>query len=231
MNPNQTVHKITTDIYNINNGEIFDNNFNLYFEGRLMIIELKNNYNINDIYSILTSIYSTGYFISQYYCDKNNIKNYLIKSEDGFIKEFNNGGILKIKFICEPKTDNTVKELPDKIYHITSKEYTDFILKNGILPKSGKKKGFHPHRIFFILSLDDVNDMKNSIHFQNMIIKHKMDNKKLEYDVLEIDTKNLKSKGFNGDVYDIVFYDDDNSNGIYTNDLIPKEKIKKVNGF
>ena len=226
MTPTQTIHKITTDIYSLNDNKISTGDYNLYFNGRLMILELKNHYNLNEIYAILTSIYSTGYYISQYYLSKNNIKNYLIKSEENFIKEIKNKDILKIKFVCEPKEDLTVEDLPEKIYHITLKEYSNDILKNGLLPSSGKKKGFHPHRNFFIKSLKDIDNMKNSIHYQNVITKHKLDNKELKYEILEIDTKNLKSKGFNGNEYNIVFYNDENSNGIYTHDSIPNNHIK-----
>jgi hypothetical protein len=104
------------------------------------------------------------------------------------------------------------------------------ILKNGLNPSSGKKKGYHPERNYFCLNINDIENMKNSIHYQNMMNKHILSKIKLEYDLLEISTTNLKSKGFDNKEYDIVFYNDENSNGVYTYDLIKPKYIKLISG-
>ncbi len=232
MTPTQTEHHITSVIFALNNNEISKEDFKLYFEGKFMIIELKHNYKKNDeldtdkIHSILTSIYSTGYFISQYYLSTNKLKDKMVKSENIFIKELKTKNIISFKFKCEPKWDKTIKNIPDTIYHITLKENTKNILKYGLNPSSGKKKGYHPERNYFCLDINDVEKMKMSIHFQNTINKHRLSNKKLEYDLLEIDTINLKYKSFDKKEYDIVFYKDENSDGIYTYDLINPKYIK-----
>ena len=168
MTPTQTEHHIVSDIFSINNNSIQVGDFSLYFNGRFLIIELKNNYidykkiNLDKIYAILTSIYSTGYFISQYFMTNDNFMENIVKSEDEFIKNIKNKNIISFKFKCEPKTDLEVK-VPDKIYHITLSKNTENILKNGLLPSSGKKKSYHPHRNYFCLDINYVNDMKKYI--------------------------------------------------------------------
>jgi len=236
MTPTQTIHHITTNIFVLNGGEISDDDFNLYFEGKNMIIELKNNYynvggefNKEKIYSILTTIYSTGYIINQYYLSTNNMIDKMVKSENDFIKQLKTKNIISFRLKCEPKWDKIIKNIPDKIYHITLKENIKNILKYGLNPSSGKKKGYHPERNYFFLCVSDVEKMKNSIHFQNKINIHRLSKKKLEYELLEIDTTNLKSNGFNKKEYDIVFYNDENSDGIYTFELIKPKYIKIIN--
>lgn len=228
MSPEQTINQITTNIYKLNNDNIENGDFTLDFEGRFMIIYLKNKYeDLEKIYAILSTIYSTGYFISQYFVSTNLMKNYLLKSEEDFIKNIKRKNILDFTFRCEPKNDITVS-VPDKIYHITPISNTQNILKHGLLPSSGKKKGFHPHRNYFCTSINDVEDMKKSINLQSLIISHKISKTPLLFDLLEIDTTNLKSTGFDGEEYNIKFFKDENSKGIWTWDLIPPDKIKKI---
>ena len=226
MSLEQTINHITTNIFELNNNEMQIGDFTLDYEGRFMIINLKNKYqDLDKIYAILSTIYSTGYFISQYFVSTDLMKNYLLKSEEDFIKNIKDKKIAEFTFKCESKHDKSIN-VPDKIYHITPTINTQTILKYGLLPSSGKKKGFHPHRNYFCLSISDVDGMNNSINLQSQIIRYKISKDPLQFDLLEIDTTNLKSVGFNGEEYNIQFWKDENSNGIWTFDLIPPHKIK-----
>ena len=80
----KAIYKITTDIYDINNNELYDEDYSISIEGKKIIIELKNNYNIDEWKYLLTTIYSTGYIISQFLVSRTNIKNKLIKNDNLF---------------------------------------------------------------------------------------------------------------------------------------------------
>ena len=112
--------------------------------------------------------------------------------------------------------DNSVVVTGD-LYHVTNSEN---ILKYGLIPKSEKKKNYHPHRVYLSRCIEDSLIILKQ--FQNL---DKIKNHKKNYDILKIDTSNLKSFNFNGKLYDVVFYDDTNSNGVYTNDRILPENI------
>ena|ERR1035437_1642969 len=224
---------IITDIFLINKNEITDGDFQLYFQGDKMIIELKNKYSYEQILAILSSIFSTGYIVAQYFISTDTLKNNLVLDDTEFLKYWKTPkykkyskyikNITDIRMICEPKWNNTVK-MASNIYHITTHNRTEDILKSGILPKSGKKRGYHPERIYFSKNIKDVSQV-----LKEMMITNKINGGKIEsYDLLEIDTNNLKSIGFDKKQYDIVFYEDPNSSGIYTYDRIPPENIKLI---
>ena len=226
----QTQQKITTDVFQLNNNKISKNDYFLTIEGKNIIVELKNHYDINEVKYILSSIYSTGFFISKYYISSKKMNDYLIKDENEFLLYWSTSkkknikydkNIIKIKLFCEPKWDNSV-QAPELIYHITEQENTKFILKHGLIPRSEKKKSYHPHRIYFISDKKQIKAMFMSLKQNNFFNKYKNN---IKYDVLKIDTRNLKSKGFNEKDYNNVFYDDKNSQGIYTYDRIQKENI------
>ena len=86
MEPYDAQYHIVNDLFIINNNEINEDDFSLDFNGRLLIIELKNNYNYNQIISILSSVMATGYFISRYFINSENIKNKLLFDENEFLK-------------------------------------------------------------------------------------------------------------------------------------------------
>jgi hypothetical protein len=220
LSPHDAISKITEDVIIINKFEYDNDIFNFDVKGNNLILLFKNvDYNKKEIMAILSSIYSTGYFISQYYLSKKEIKNKLIKSEDEFIENINNE-IIDFKMICEPKHNKVFSNIPKHIYHITDSKNSKTILKNGLLPSSKKKKSDFPHRNHFLLNIN-YRDIVNNFKFLD-----KINNKKKNYDLLEINVSNLKSKNFKGEIYDIVFYEDPNSKGIYSYDLIRPNNIK-----
>lgn len=232
----QTQHKITSDIYKLNGFVLNDSDYVFSVEGKKIIIELKNIYSVLDIKKILISIYSCGYYIAQYFVSKKLQKNKLIIDENRFFEEINDGKILIFKLICEPVNDNAI-DVPNKIYHITNKLNEEKIMREGLNPSSGLKKSYHPHRNYFISEKKEINQMIKNFQYSDLFSdkhknkKHNFHEKEIEYVVFEINTINLMSNGFNKKEYKICFYDDENSMGIYTYDLIPKEKIKLINDF
>ena len=169
MKPTQAKREISDTILSANN-RLPEDNLNIYFEGIKMMIYLNNVYSENILKVIIDTIVATGYFISQYKVSSANIDGRILKSENEFFKNLKK--ITNFTFICEPKWDLSVKNIPKKIYHITLTKYTDNILKNGLLPSSEKKKGFHPERNYFCKNYKDVSVMllsfiKNDIFNRN----------------------------------------------------------------
>jgi hypothetical protein len=228
MKPATAKIEILDIIYAANNNEYYTEDIDIYFQGILMIIKLKNNYDDKKIRIILDTIFSTGYFISQYIVSTENIKNNVLKSESDFLNTLKKKKIINFIFKCEPKWDYQIKKLPKKIYHVTLHKYTNDILNNGLLPSSGKKKGYHPERNYFCKNYKDVSTMLLSLMKTDFLNKKINDKEERLYDILEINTNNLKSIGFDGVEYNIVFYKDENSSGIYTYDLIKPSNIKLI---
>lgn len=230
LSPDKAEKNISDFIYQINkNGFESEEDFIINYKSNLMIIELKNKYTYDEIISILSEIFATGYYVSQYYISTDKIKNYQILSEEEFLKYWKQPKYKKsnkyqkdinnFKLYCEPKWDNSIK-IDSELFHLTKSKNTNDILKYGLMPKSGKKKNYHPERIYLSYNMNDILVLLN--HFRNL---DKIKNNKDSYDVLKIDTNNLKSFNFNNKEYNIVFYKDSNSNGVYTYDRINPDNI------
>jgi len=223
------IDRITTDVFIINNNELEQDDFDVNIINNNIVLEFKNKYNSDDILKILTSIYTCGYFISQYFISMDKIKDKLILSETEFLKYWNkppykkfdkyNKNITYFKLKCEKKHDTSIKP-NDKIYHITYN--TKDILKNGLLPKCNKRKSYHPERVYFLNDINDVTELLSSLKRNDTLTN----NNKI-YDLLEINTIDKKTDSFIGKV-DVKFYQDPNSKGIYTYDKIEKDRIKLI---
>jgi len=237
LSPDKAKYKIDSHIYFINSDGLDSyDDYRLSFEGHLMIIEFKNKYSYEQILSILSEIFSTGYFVSQYFISSKTIKNFLILLDNEFLKYWNpsrfkktnkyNKNITSFKLVCEPKWDNSVKVTND-IYHVTDSENTENILKYGLIPKSGKKKSYYPERIYFSLNIKDSDIILKSLKNFDKLKKRYNINELSTYDLLKINTDDLKSFNFDGKQYNVVFYKDTNSeNGIYSYDRITPENIE-----
>lgn len=220
---------IRTDIYLINNNNLKMGDFSIEVKGDKMLLEFKNNYDKEQIELIFSSIFSTGYVICKYiimdnfmsnelYSDEEFLK-YWIKKQKKYKKEITN-----FQLICEPLWDEIVS-IGDKLYHVTEQKNTENVLKYGLLPISGKKKSYHPERVYLSKTINGANRILKTfknIDKLNKIIKN--------YDLLEINTNNLKSIGFDGKEYDVVFYKDPNYiDGVYTFDRINSINISIIN--
>ena len=172
--------------------------------------------NKEDILNIFRQVNLCGYFISNYnFYDKNNnqidylihkniINNYFIETLFNKIKKSS-----YTQITVESKY-NSKLELPDKLYHVTSISNKSKIEKDGLVPKSKRKKANHNDRIY--------------VGYNPTVIKNLAKQfKKDKYILIEINTKKLQ----------IELYDDPDlhNHGGYTYDNIHKDHIKIIEEF
>lgn len=126
----------------------------------------------------------------------------------------------KVKIIFESKFD-IESNIPDKLYHLSIKEFQNSILKSGISPKSKSKISYHDSRIYLCKS---ILGCKTLIPNMKMIYsQQKWSNPKSKINdswiIYEIDTKDL----------DIKLYNDPNYlGGYYILSNIPPKNIKII---
>jgi hypothetical protein len=146
------------------------------------------------------------------------MKNTIQYNKDYLIQNMN--FISKINIIFESKFD-IESNIPNKLYHLSIKEFEKSILENGLSPKSKSKISYHDSRIYLCKS---ILGCKSLIPNMEMIYnQQKWSNPKSKIDdrwvIWEIDTKDL----------DIKLYTDPNYiGGYYVLNNIPKSNIKKI---
>ena len=133
-----------------------------------------------------------------------------------------------VEIIYESKFDEDIKEIPDRLYHLSISEYSDKIIKYGLVPKSKDKLTSHLDRIYLCKSIDDCENLINRMKLYyndeksfNVYNKEKRKYYKNTYPVIyEID---------NSDKFIKNLYKDPNyDNGFYTLDNISPNKIKII---
>ena len=185
------------ELYNINFNIVKDNNtFNIE------ILEFNKTPNMTDIIEILlSSLFNQyGWFPSK------------MKMENiyGMIntKKFNKDelylslkNLLSVILKFESKFDILIKDIPDKLYHITIQQYENSILKNGLEPKSKSKLTLHDYdgRIYLCDSL---------LKCELLIPKLKLFYIEEKYNIL-FDLKNIK-KFYNKNTKWVIFEIDSN---------------------
>jgi hypothetical protein len=122
--------------------------------------------------------------------------------------------------IFESKFD-IESNIPDKLYHLSIKEFQKSILKTGISPKSKSKISYHDSRIYVCKS---ILACKTLIPNMKMIYnQQKWSNPKSKINdtwiIYEIDTKDLDIK---------LYYDPNYLGGYYTLSNIPPKNIKII---
>ena len=145
---------------------------------------------------------------------ENNIqynKDYLIK---------NMSFISKVNIIFESKFD-IESNIPDKLYHLSIKEFENSILKNGLSPKSKSKISYHDSRIYVCKS---ILNCKSLIPNMEMIYnQQKWSNPKSKINddwiIYEIDTSGLDID---------LYYDPNYIGGYYLLKNTPSNNIKIV---
>ena len=160
-----------------------------------------------------------GYIIAQIVIIDHNQKSTIYKSIKAV--NFTDDYLLSIHVCFESKFDKIVDKIPEKIYHVTLKKNINKILTKGISPRSFQKLAYHPHRIYFAVSLEK--DEKIVRLFSQLSKLQKTD-----YEILEIDYSKLDSK--------IIFREDPNYkeeetqqlDGIYTSSNIHPNAIKQI---
>ena len=138
-------------------------------------------------------------------------KDYLIK---------NMSFISKVNIIFESKFD-IESNIPDKLYHLSIKEFENSILKNGLSPKSKSKISYHDSRIYVCKS---ILNCKSLIPNMEMIYnQQKWSNPKSKINddwiIYEIDTSGLDID---------LYYDPNYIGGYYLLKNTPSNNIKIV---
>lgn len=125
-----------------------------------------------------------------------------------------------VEIIFEAKFD-IEEEVPEKLYHLSIKEYKNDILKFGLVPKSKSKLSKHLDRIYVCREIDYcyklIPRMKLSYYQKKSLKdKNKINDKWVIY---EIDSNNLNIK---------LFKDPNYNGGYYIIDNIDYSRIKII---
>ena len=175
--------------------------------------------NIIDIFKYLNSLFidRNGWFPSKYkLINISGNKNILQYDEDYII---NNKKYLKtITITYEAKYDIEI-EPPDKLYHLSIQQYSDKILKNGLIPKTKNKTSKHLDRIYLCDNIEDCYKLipKMKIIYLNSKIKN------IKWVIYEIISKNININLYKDPNYTKGYYTVDNISPNYIK-IIDKEK-------
>lgn len=137
----------------------------------------------------------------------------------------NKNNYTRVKLTFESNFDKIEFNRPNKLYHLSIKEYQSKILKSGLSPKEKSKLTNHPDRIYLCANIDDCKSLisKMRIHYEmerdyNM---YSLSKKKWEKDIspviFEIDNSN--------DFIKNLYRDPNYLSGYFTIDNIPPDKI------
>lgn len=128
--------------------------------------------------------------------------------------------ISKVEIIFESKFD-VQTNIPDKLYHLSIKEFEKSISKNGISPKSKSKITYHDSRIYVCKNVFDCKSLIPNMKMSYASQKWTNPQSKLDdsWVIYEIDTIGL----------DLKIYKDPNFiDGYYILSNIPTNKIKII---
>lgn len=145
----------------------------------------------------------------QKYCDKFNV----------FISDIKDLQFNKIIFVEENDLPNSseiiYKKLNGILYHITTRENADKILRYGLEPRSEHKKSWHPERIYFIINRNNAESLYNELYKENS-------NKNMV--ILKIDLNKIKN-------HKLDFFEDpkfENGEAYFTKESIPNYCISEI---
>lgn len=119
---------------------------------------------------------------------------------DIIIENYKNIESIYLKF--ESKFDCIEINIPNKLYHLSIKQYENKILKEGLSPKSKSKLSLHPDRIYLCKTIQDC-------EFLIPVMKFKYTEEKIDKKL----TKNIK---FDKNT-DFIIFEIDNSDNIINN--------------
>ena len=155
----------------------------------------------------------------------NNKSNNTLKYDENYL--FNNQKTLnKITITYEPKFDKIV-DIPNKLYHLSIQEYTDKILKNGLIPKSKNKKTIHLDRIYLCSNPEDCYHLIPNMKYDYVKRKNinKLNKINTDWIIYEIDTKNIEKLYKDPNYIDKGYYIVDNIN---PKDIIIYDELHKI---
>lgn len=111
--------------------------------------------------------------------------------------------------------------VPDVLYHLSIQEFSDSIVKRGLIPKSKSKLSVHLDRIYLCDDIEHckslIRDMKIAYNYKYYLKKKKSINYK--WIIYEIDSSELNIK---------LYKDPNYINGYYAVDNIPSDLIKII---
>lgn len=190
-------------LFLINKNIIFNiipNNLNETFKIELSKIDF------DDIVLIDSFCSNLGYFLTKFKITIGDSSNTLKYNYKTFYNDIKNNNGLTVFY--ESKFDTIIKiEKNQKLYHATTINHLERILKIGLYPKAESKIEHHYERIYFY---DNINDCIKNIPklrgFSSSLVK--------DYIILEINNSDYK------------YYKDSKSSGIYTYQNIKKDDIE-----
>lgn len=133
----------------------------------------------DELFNLFFNInFNYGYYPCYYWVSNlKNMNNSYIFDIDELKKHLSNYSKLKIKFEAKYEDGlykNTL-EIPNLLYHLSPIKNKKSIEYNGLYPKSGSRKTYHPDRIYLFYDIenrDDIlrklkaNDLKNGLDCQ-----------------------------------------------------------------
>ena len=130
--------------------------------------------------------------------------------------------VMQFEPSCQLQTDETenIKSQYDTLYHWTPEYCLQGVLTQGLVPSHKNNVFNYPPRTYLMKGDSDDRDMLGL--GQMLCLTNKNSKNNGEYVLLAIDIKNLDDK--------VRFYYDPNSAiGIYTEQVIPSDKIRQIN--
>lgn len=171
--------------------------------------------NIVDFFNYINSLFidRNGWFPSKYkIINLSGNKNILSYNQDYLIE---NKLLLKTVIITYEAKYDIESSVPDKLYHLSIQQYTNNIIKNGLIPKTKNKISKHLDRIYVCSNINDCYKLipRMKINFTNGKISN------IKWIIYEIDSKNLNIK---------LYKDPNYNNGFYLVDNISPKNIKII---
>jgi len=161
----------------LNKYEILNSNTLITDIGLKLFIE-RTEMNNNFFDDLLKLLNLSGYYISNYFIDRNDENDIEEKGVPSKAELFSK--YYSIKITLNKRFDTKGNGIPIKMYHVTETQYIDSIEKNGIKPISKNKIEQHPDRIYLFDNLISANFYKSNLEERF---------NQYNYLILEIDTK------------------------------------------
>lgn len=131
--------------------------------------------------------------------------------------------------LLEPKFDKVdPANLPPFLYHVSPTTTRNNILKNGLRPRAGTQKAYHPERIYFTTSERDAFDyitMQINQYKHNGIVKTIED-----FDIWKIDSEFLDGENIHIDPMfkQSATWSKLPTAAVFTLEIVPKEDVQSV---
>ena len=187
-------------------------------------IKIKDHIRISLWEILVRDINNLGYFPSVVYLtNDNNMINKFKYDYDKINRILSSKKIIEIQIVCEKKFDDEII-IKDKIYHVCKENNLTKIMNIGLCPRSKKRLGDHPNRIYFCLSIENSHNLIKT--FKN---NDYMNGEEKNYSIIEINIPQINEDCKNK-IGKILFRQDPNMmiDGVYTYDNIHEKYLKLI---